>query len=441
MLLKLTVENFLSFKEKAVFTMDARFGKKLTSGLLVSDPFKKRLLPIAGIYGGDSTGYENFCKSLKFLKQMTTEAPPFVNSLNRFAFQNFPDANEFPTKIYAEILTEGSIFRYNFTAERNVVAQERLVKTSPDSALVLFERRKRKIHIDKSLPGADALTDMYKVMPKSQLFLSYSFSQKTGLFQELREWFSDALHVIGSEALHQDDNRPADRTHTYSHKLHDFIELVDQNAFSGRLHSREVPKNTPIREAVQKGRLTPAGKYLLNVDKKNSRVEVYYLHQALDEQKLLQLFPFERDSDWEPFILERPFASEMDKHAFVTRLSLADIQTSQKPKVYVLNRLEGAFDLIKAREIVYTYLEGCVKESQRQMIITTSNPLLLDKKLFRPDEIWISEPGYYGNYNLISLLNFKKTVKDKPVWKGVNTGPIGGIYTALLMAAMEVNAR
>jgi hypothetical protein len=190
---------------------------------------------------------------------------------------------------------------------------------------------------------------------------------------------------------------------------------------------------------LKQGGLTEWGDFLIHVDKKLHLASVYYRYKTFNDQKLIKLFPLEKGSNWEHLQVPRPFSTEKEKHGFVTQLCLADIQANAKPKLYVLNFLEAAFDLIQAREMISEYLDRCSKDSRSQIVVTTSNALLLDKKVLRPDEIWISEPGIYGNTRLLSLGDFRKTIKDKPAWKGVKNKCIGGIYTTLLMAALEVN--
>jgi hypothetical protein len=226
---------------------------------------------------------------------------------------------------------------------------------------------------------------------------------------------------------------------TDSRLFADFIQLLDQNSFTGRLEAKLVPTDQPVYGLLKNGELLELGDFLIHADKKTHQLGVYYRYKTFNEQKLLKLFPYERDNNWEYFQIPRPFSTEKEKHGFVTQLCLADMQASAKPKLYVMNCLENAFDLIRAREVLANYLSFCKKDTRSQLVVTTSNALLLDKKVFRPDEIWISEPGNYGDTKFLSLSEFRKTVKGKSVWKGISSKGIGGIYTPLLMAALEVN--
>jgi hypothetical protein len=165
--------------------------------------------------------------------------------------------------------------------------------------------------------------------------------------------------------------------------------------------------------------------------------EVYYRHRTFHDVKLVKLFPYDRRSPWEHFTVARPFASEKEKHGFVALMCAMDIMNSADPRVYYINLFDSAFDPIRARTVISDYMDTCTRDSRTQLMVTSSNALLLDRKLFRQDELWIAEPGDYGNTRLLSLGEYKKTLKAKAVWQNFKTSRIGGIYTPLLMAALE----
>ena len=97
-----------------------------------------------------------------------------------------------------------------------------------------------------------------------------------------------------------------------------------------------------------------------------------------------------------------------------------------------------SFELIAGHQTLSEFLASLSRSSRSQLIITLGSPLLLDKKVFRPDEIWITERGDFGDTLLLSLSDYKKSIKNREVWKGCQHDRIGGIYTTLHMAALEV---
>ncbi|MDR3155071.1 MAG: hypothetical protein LBW85_12590 [Deltaproteobacteria bacterium] len=437
MLLKLTVENFFSFRDKTTYFMGANSGRKFAARLLQHPAVKKRILPASAVFGGDGSGCENFARTLRFFKQLVTESPSFVNSLNLYTFQNHSDSRELPVKMWIELAAADGAWHYGFMALKDVIVYERLVRLSRSQKTQLFERRKKKLKLHRSVEGQEELRALFRAMPKSLLFLPHATRGGNPQFQEVYDWFRDTLHVTGQDSyVHQPQG--SGEGHTASRAFHDFVELIDKNSHAARLDARAVPPDSPARQALEaEGGVTRAGDYLIRRVPGGGGFEVYYRHRSFHGAKLLQLFPYDQSGRWDHFPVMRPFASEREKHSLVALMSAADIMASAGPKVYFINYFDSAFDPIQARTVISDYLDSRSRDSRTQLIITSSNALLLDKKVFRPDELWIAEQGDYGNTRLLSMGEYKKTLKQKPVWKNFKTARIGGIYTPLLMAALE----
>ncbi|MDR2613178.1 MAG: hypothetical protein LBG06_10295 [Deltaproteobacteria bacterium] len=437
MLLKLTVENFYSFRDKTTYAMTAFSGRKFDGRLPRHPSVVKRILPAAAVFGGEGSGTENLARTLRFFKQLVTESPAFVNSLNLYTFQNYSESREIPVKIWVELAAGDSAWGYGFTALKDVVVNERLVSLGRSQKTLLFERRKKKLTFHGSVEGPEVLRSLFRGMPKSLLFLPHAVRNGNRQFQDVYVWFRDTLHVSGRDS-HVHQPHVSDAGSTDSRLFQDFIELVDRNSAAARLDARAVPPESPVHQAIEREGTIRAGDYLIRRTSRNgSGFEVYYRHRSFHDSKLLKLFPFDRESPWEYCPVPRPFPSEREKHSLVSLMSVCDIMTAKGPMTYFINSFDAAFDLIRARTVISDYLDSCSRESRTQLVITTANALLLDKMVFRPDELWIAEPGEFGNTRLLSMGEYKKTLKEKAVWKNFNTGRIGGIYTPLLMAALE----
>ncbi|MDR1312175.1 MAG: ATP-binding protein [Deltaproteobacteria bacterium] len=436
MLLKLTVENFFSFRDKTAYTMVATPGTKPDARMTVHPAVEKRILPMAAVFGGEGAGSENFARSLRFFKQLVTESPSFVNSLNLYTFQNFSESRELPVKIWADFVSGDFAWHYGFMALKDVVVNERLIRIGRDSKTLLFERRKKKLKLHRTIEEQDALKTLFRGMPKSLLFLPHAFRYGCRHFADAFSWFRDVLHVAGQDSyVHQ--QQISDEGSTDSDAFHDFIELVDKNSYKTRLDARAVPPDSPVHRELEAENPAKSGDWIVRPPDGGRGFEVYYRHRTFHDAKLLKLFPYDRNSFWDYFPIPRPFASEREKHTLVALMSAHDIMLSPDPKIYFINFFDAAFDPIRARTLISDYMDSCARGTRTQLIITSANALLLDKKLFRSDELWIAEPGDYGNTRLLSLGEYKKSIREKTVWRNFKTGRIGGIYTPLLMAALE----
>jgi AAA15 family ATPase/GTPase len=437
MLLKLTIENFLSFRDKTVFSMAATSGRRFNGRVQWHNGLKKRMLPISAIFGGENSGYDSFAKALRFIKELVTESPNFVTSLNLYTFQNYTDSRVIPVKMGVDIIVGDNVYRFNFMAMKDVIVSERLIHIEKKAKTLLYERRKKKIKFPPRTESAEELKALFKTMPKNQLFLQHSVRHKFPNFKEAFDWFRYGLQVTGpGTQVHP--SRVPDSSLLDSDFLPDFINLLDQNSTQTRLDSLIVPKEAPIHAAIARGDFSPHGDFLLHHNVKGDFLELYYRYKTFNDVKILKLFPTDRDCLWEKFPISRPFSSDREKQGLVAFLSVYDLIHAKTPRVYVSNYFDNAFELIRARGLLAQYLEGCDKDRRSQFILTLSNALLLDKKLFRQDEIWIAEHGDFGNTRVLSMGDYKKSVKGREAWRDPRNNRIGGIYTPLIMAALEV---
>lgn len=69
MLLGLSVENWLSFKDKTEFSMIATREQQHGERLFDLRRYKNRVLPIVAIYGANASGKTNFIKMLMSIKR------------------------------------------------------------------------------------------------------------------------------------------------------------------------------------------------------------------------------------------------------------------------------------------------------------------------------------------------------------------------------------
>ncbi|MDR2405011.1 MAG: hypothetical protein LBE27_01400 [Deltaproteobacteria bacterium] len=417
--------------------MIASAGSKFEGRLQEHSTFAKKVLPVTGIFGGPNTGNENLGRALRFFKTMVTEAPDFIKTLNLYAFQNYSDERQLPVNMGVEILIGETVYRYNFVALQDIIINERLIKITSSQRIMLYERRKKKIKLHRLTENYDELRSLIKSLPKTQLFLPYTILNKIPNYQEVFDWFKDTLQISGPGSFIQ-PRQGADRTHADPHHFYDFVSLLDQNSPACRLDSRVADPEDPVHEALQNGETTQCGNFTIFINHKAKAVEVYYRYRAFNEHRVLKVYPFDKEGPGDYYPIVHPFSEEREKNALVSMLALAELSANFTDRVYINTQFDNSFELILAHQTLAEFLETCTPHSRSQFILTLSSALLLDKMLFRPDEIWITERGDFGNTKLLSLSDYKKSIKSREVWKGYKHNKIGGIYTTLHMAALDV---
>ena len=131
MLVNFTVGNFRSFKEKRTLSMEAANIKEFAEGIINQND--RQLLPLAAIYGANSSGKSNFLKAMKVFVDMVRNSFIKMNSNDHFQLEPFMldgVSAELPSFFEIEIITNttNNYYRYGFEATAESVVSEWLYK-------------------------------------------------------------------------------------------------------------------------------------------------------------------------------------------------------------------------------------------------------------------------------------------------------------------------
>lgn len=94
--------------------------------------------------------------------------------------------------------------------------------------------------------------------------------------------------------------------------------------------------------------------------------------------------------------------------------------------VLVVDELESRLNPLILREIVSLFHSEGKRSPKAQLIFAVHNTNLLDRSLFRRDQVWIAERSPKGVTNLHSLKEYR-TRKDASFEKDYLAGKYGGV--------------
>ena len=101
-------------------------------------------------------------------------------------------------------------------------------------------------------------------------------------------------------------------------------------------------------------------------------------------------------------------------------------------KVFFIDEIDRSLHTLITQELLYTYLLSCNNETRSQLIFTTHDVMLMDQRLFRRDEMWVTEREPTGCTTLFSFSDYKNIRYDKNIRKSYLEGRLGGIPRILL---------
>jgi AAA15 family ATPase/GTPase len=101
-------------------------------------------------------------------------------------------------------------------------------------------------------------------------------------------------------------------------------------------------------------------------------------------------------------------------------------------KVFVIDEIDRSLHTLLTRELLGFYLSSCSQDTRSQLLFTTHDVMLMDQRLLRRDEMWVTERDGHGASTLTALLEYKGIGDDTDIRKAYLHGQLGGVPNVLL---------
>ncbi len=386
MLVQFMLKNVLSFKEETILDMTAINAYKEHECNLIDNGTKEKFLRVAAIYGANASGKSNLNIAMKFFQRIIVESMNNVDDgadsvLEKyyvpFSFEENNENSEFQV---VEILDDYE-YKYGFEYNANCIVAEWLYRKNLNTkrTSIIFERTTENVEFGAAVRKE---CEAYKEqIPSETLVLSFVNrlrKLKTPIFRNVYSGIMGTLVVQtnfceDTELLETilpqiiDDEKP---------KLLEFLNAID----------------TGIKD--------------IGYEETNKEVRFFTVHNGKDGVPYLLGLYCESEGTIKSimlFIYAR-LAILYDRSMFVDELNV---------KLHPL-LLKFIIDLFYNND------------SKAQLIYTTHDTTLMDKKFFRRDQIWFVQKDEYGYSELVALSDFKVR-SDASFEKDYLAGVYGGI--------------
>ncbi len=448
MLIQFTVENYLSFKDKTVFSMLAGSDESHPAHLIREATGKKKnIVRASALYGANASGKSNLVKAMKFAQNLILNGSKQNDRIGVSPFKLVKQID--PVSRFQFIFAHDGIeYSYGFALNSTRIEEEFLYATINTKETKYFERITNgegdtEVEFGASLTrgGKDRKNFLHykaKDTRQNQLFLTNVFegNVKEAPFEltPAIEWFRRVLLIIDAEsvyvmlgiALHKSEN------------LREFASSYLSNAGSGIVGVTTIEEIIDTRQLFQEDE-PEAIKLMFQSSAKlreGKDAEEEFITLQRSDGKQWTLGKNKAGQIYVPaLILQHEDENEEIQHTFESdeesdgtqRLVnllpiLFDIHEGRE-RVVVIDELDVRLHPHLSKMIVKTAMQ-C--QSKSQLIFTTHDTHLLDLDLLRRDEIWFVEKQKGGNSSLYSLAEFKIR-PDLQVEKGYLNGRFGAI--------------
>lgn len=376
MLIDFVVANFRSIKEEAILSMAAaRIRSRNPStdqNNLILRSKKPDLLKSAAIYGANASGKSNLVKALAYMRQFTLNSSKDSRSGESTGSQPFLLSSETehqPSFFEIVIQINDAVYRYGFEVNSKIVVSEWLFRNTSTREAKLFTRQDGAITLGPSFKEGRGLEDKTR---DNALFLSVVAQFNGALSGEVTDWFEKLAVLSG---IH-------DQTRTFSlscldkHYRDEILRLIKDLDFGvENLHTKD---RNPLLS-----------------DQQNDPT-LFSSHTQYDRQgqktgeKIFDFDEAESDGTGKLFALAGPL-----------------IDTLYNGEVLVIDELDARFHPLITTRIIQLFNSVETNKNNAQLIFTTHDVYLLNKDLFRRDQIWFTEKDRLGATALFSLAEYK----------------------------------
>ena len=391
MLEQFIVENFLSFKNREVFSLQPNKGTLKRDHK--TEPIKGQwVLKSAAMFGANAGGKSNFVKAIELGKKLVLKGTRTDDLIEFYPFRLSSENKKKDTTIIYHILCDNKKYEYGFSYNAEQISSEWLKQINKNSEYVIFQRETEKsifeisylLKLNPKEEESQFLSFLAKATPQRQLFLhevmSRNIHENVSNIKDLDsviEWFVNSLKIIFPDT---------------PYKQGVLLKAVDDNDLKRGFGALLRYFNTGID-----------GVKLIELSKSNTDEafgtlrfdDNLYLINLIDGEikakKLMTVHKKIDDADVELFSLGDE--SDGTKRLFDYIPLILDL--IQGGKVFVVDEMERSLHPSLIQQIIllfYKYSNGV----SSQLIFTTHESSLMNQRIFRKDEIWLMKKDNCG---------------------------------------------
>ena len=386
MLVQFMLKNVLSFKEETILDLTAINAYKEHPCNLIDIGGKEKFLRVAAIYGANASGKSNLHIAMTFFQKIIAKSLDNVGDGESTAIANyyipflFEKENDENSEFQIVEILDGFEYTYGFEYNAEYIAAEWLYRKNLNTnrTVTIFERTTESVEFGATVRKD---CDLYKEqLPLETLALSFfnKLKLKTTIFKDVYSGIMDTLVVPANFC---EDTRI----------LEDFLPSVIDY---------EKAKLLAFLNAIDTG-----------------IIDISYD----DSEKDIRFFTAHKGKDRVDYDLNLYNESEGTiKSILLYIYARAAIENGKSMFVDELN--------VKLHPLLLKFIIDLFYEqtSTAQLIYTTHDTTLMDKKFFRRDQIWFVQKDEYGYSELCSLSDFKVR-SDSSFEKDYLAGVYGGI--------------
>ncbi len=397
MLVQFKIQNFLSFYEERTFSMVASSIREHEAANLYEVDKSLKLLKSAVVYGANSSGKSNLCKAMRFMRFFVINSSKDRQAEEPIPVRNFrlnSACDNKPSSFEMVFIQEGVRYRYGFEATQKYVSSEWLFRVVPKKRKeeLLFCRERQEYELGREYQKTKDITQRTR---DNALFLSVD-AQFNGIISlAVLKWFRNLVVISGLEQRWDEAITLSGNKEYIDSEFLPALKIIDAGIES--IAVEKIDFDLDQTPEIMKQILHTLKKLnSRNVELPNETFKINLMRRKYDDAK--------KFVSVEKFDLINEESMGTQKYFGLLSPVIRALKNSQ---VLVVDELESSLHPIMTRHLVQMFHAHDGNTLPAQLIFNTHDTNLLNKNLFRRDQIWFTEKNRYGATELYSLIEYK----------------------------------
>ena len=425
MIVDFTIKNWLSFKEETKFSFVARKCIENNRKIPLVSKYGIKLLPISALYGGNAGGKTNFVKAFRFAQNLVVNGTLTGDRIPVIPFLLDKKSPKQPSDFKFTLLIDEIFYEYQFSVNQINVLQESLKIINPDnSEKTLFSRDLQEINLSKNF-DLDSIKVIRDITSEGQLFLNNTAHFDLKLFQPVYNWFKNSLRIITPDSVFPNLLQKFDENNLLFDNLNEALDYFD-TGISGianhnlkpetidtLMQSEDIVKNFQFDGTSNNSELLKRGILLRTNNNKQVTASRLVAKHHIPTGETIE------------FNLNQE--SEGSRRLIDLLPSFFDLTTNANLSVLIIDEIDRSLHSILTKSLIKAYLETTNENTRNQLLFTTHDLSLLNPKILRRDETWVTERNIEGITKMFSFGDYKDVPLKKNIFNLYESGVLGGI--------------
>jgi len=439
MLIRVKVENFLSFKNEIEFNMSAGNSQQSQNRVKeISSDLK--LLQSSVIYGANASGKTNLVKALEFLQDFITEDElkkgQKISQIKSFKLDDsFRDEC---SKFEIDFFINKRILSYSLHLTETEIHKERLVEIKGTKEHEIFKRGKSvsfsSKYFKKKMSKA-RLEFMAEDLLPNQPFLSILNKRKvetienSGILIDAYRWFNTNLVIIFPDSKYQGLEFKIGNDDNFKQTFTNYLKSFDTDINNVKLDKIDIDKAGLPAELKDKIIST------LDAEEQKDKSRLVI---SVESKKLTERYLFIKETNGNIIVKKlqtehlntqgKKVSFELKDESDGTRrlMDLIPAMINADNTVFVIDEINRSLHPHLTKNLFSKFFNN-ISSLNSQLISTTHETTIMDNELFRRDEIWLMEKNQETKESKLFSLEEFNVRKDLKYSKSYLHGRFGAL--------------